>query len=314
MIQSFLLVTTHLQDLKQHAPAKEFENVVFVSLADGATDPIIQTASIFEGTDWIKKLGKKYIFGVGEKGLLVVADSSAISSPKDQLLRELLTLGTIDGSGTIIVAKNSPKLANLISQVSPFNDSRSLLQNGTYRLRIIPTMTIAYGAEKGDEANATFSPKDPKTLRNLAKGEFSVLAPPTKPPAFKAMKIRDMRFEEYVRFSTNPSRILDAQKLIKDLIISNHSELVDQLLAKCSQAYETDFGRLSQLTKGVQDLKDLPYDATSALGNMQYKATNGSLSMPKEGKIGGIASGIIIEFGFRDPDGNGHRQSITIFR
>lgn len=294
--------------------SEPLDNVVMVSCSQDNFDQIFSSNQVFENSKWLKTLGPSFVSKVGKNGLLVVAEAKSIASPRDLALMQLLSLGSLDASGTIIVGKDRPELAEALKAISPFKDSKQLLSDGAYRLRVVPTVTFTFGPQSGDEANASFSPKIPKNMPRRAEDGISTITGVAGKKDDKPAKIRDLHIQEFVRNSSHPSRLIDAQKLLSELIVEHHQKLVDDLLDSCSKSFGTDFGKLANSAKSIHDWKDLPYDLKSALSSFDYDSTNGSKSMPTDGKIGAVAVGVTLEFGFKDPDGSIHRQSITVFR
>ena len=257
---------------------------------------------------WRNSLDKTFVTMEGDHGLLVVAERSALEGPKDRLLSRLIEFGGIDSSGTIIVGKEHKELASSLAAVSPFNDSRSLLSAGTYRIQIKPQIQVGYKGQDGNPALSIFSPAmSPGNLDGL-----STIAEPKSDEPPQPIKAKDLVFEEYYRQPYGGTEMLQAQKLIGKMADANHESLLRMLFARCS----IDFGRgisdITELSKKVHDFKDLPFDFKSMLANQHAIFSDKGKGLPDQGAITGIYMGVEVQLLFKGSDGNGKRQIFGI--
>ncbi len=286
----------------------KYDSVVYITVENEAKDPVFQNTKIFKDSSWVKELGNKCVAKDDEKGLLVVAELSAIESPRDQALEQLLALGAIDPSGTIIVAKDKPELAKTLSAIWPLG-SADLIGSGTFRLSLKPSLSIGYGSAG---RQAFYEPKGTSKKLDLKQNNVSTYNDKSLPDATIPSKIRDFRYLEFARRPSTGSRIFDAQVLLKDLVQANHDRLMDSLIANCAKAYGVDVDKLAKMGKNVKDLKDLPYDLKTALAGLSDNFMSGEGGeLPSDGKISGIVPGLMIEVAFQDAQGRGeYRQGM----
>lgn len=290
---------------RQGVPVSGYGNIVLIRQYSTKLDEIVKSSRQFDDDKWIPDLGKTYVSADSKDGLLVVAELSALQGPQDRFLSKLLELGALDAKGLVVDGKNRKEFGEALAAISPFDDSRSSLTSGKFRIQVKPQIQVAYTSSNGQPAVGMFSPQP---LVQDSSG-LTKLEGPREPIDKKPIRAKNLVFEEFYRRPGGRTRIADAQKLIGTLANSQHEAMIRQLFTRCSDEMAANLLGLDKMNGKVNDWKDVPFDFRSMLERQHGIFTDQSSSMPSYGAISGFGFGINIEIQFA-----GKRQIIGILK